>query len=197
MGCKDLYEAIAEKRLPFRYDGWEGHLLTHLCLKYAKYADVNVKSSSGSPFKASKNNTVQGILDRIKKFMPQDMVEFEGSSFEDRNLFFKFNIAYWRELFQVADYPSIDIVSNIEYADSSIGKDIKIVVETERQDRSHKIEDFVSIGHIVYEVRVVIATDAEANEACRPGIFKGVCWACHRTGFCKYLVFIHVIHGGL
>jgi hypothetical protein len=35
---------------------------------------VNVKSSSGSPFKASKNNTVQDILDRIKKFMPQDMV---------------------------------------------------------------------------------------------------------------------------
>jgi len=51
--CKDLYEAIAEKRIPFRYNGWEGHFLTHLCLKYAKYADVNVKSSSGSPFKAS------------------------------------------------------------------------------------------------------------------------------------------------
>ena len=91
MGCKDLYEAIAEKRLPFRYDGWESHLLTHLCLKYAKYADVNVKSSSGSPFKAIQNNTVQDLLDRIKKFIPQDMVEFEGSSFKDRNLFFKFN----------------------------------------------------------------------------------------------------------
>jgi hypothetical protein len=186
MGCKDLYKAIAEKRLPFQYDGWEDQLLTHLCLKYAKYADMNVKSSSGSPFKASKNNTVQDILDKIKKFMPQDMVEFEGSSFEDRNLFFKLNIAYWRELFQVADYPSIDIVSNIEYAESSIGKGIIIVVETERQDRSHKIEDFVSIGHIVYEVRVVIAIDAEANEACHPGAFKSVCWAHHGTGFCKY-----------
>ncbi len=186
MGCKDLYEAIAEKRLPFRYDGWECHLLTHLCLKYAKYADVNVKSCSGSPFKASTNNTVQDILDRIKKFMPQDMVEFEGSSFEDRNLFFKFNIAYWRELFQVAAYPFIDIVSNIEYAEFSIGKDIIIVVETERQDRSHNIENFVSIGHIVYEVRVVIAIDAEANEACCPGAFKGVRWAHHGTGFCKY-----------
>ncbi len=115
--------------------------------------------------------------------MPQDMVEFEGSSFKDRNLF---NIAYWRELFQVAYYPSIDFVSNIEYAESSIGKDIIIVVETERQDRSHNIEDFVSIGHIVYEVRVVIAIDAEANEACCLGAFKGVCWACHGTGFCKY-----------
>ncbi len=61
------------------------------------------------------------------------MLEFEGSSFEDRNLFFRFNIAYWRELFQVADYPSI------------IGKDIIIVVETDWQDISHKIEDFVSI----------------------------------------------------
>ncbi len=110
---------------------------------------MNVKSSSGSPFKASKYNTIQDILDRIKKFMPQDMVEFEGSSFKDRNLFFKFNIAYWRELFQVANYPSIEIVSNIEYAESSIGKDIIIVVETERQDRSHKIKDFVSIGHII------------------------------------------------
>ncbi len=98
MGCKDLYKAITEKRLPFQYDGWEGHLLTHLCLKYSKYADVKVKSSSGS-LKASKNNTVQDILDRIKKFMPQDMVEFEGSPFIDRNLFYKFNIAYWRELF--------------------------------------------------------------------------------------------------
>ena len=96
--------------------------------------------------------------------MPQDMVEFEGSPFIDRNLFYKFNIAYWRELFQVADYPSIDIVSSIEYAESSIGKDIIIVVETEWQD-------FVSIGHIVYEARVVIAIDAEANETCRPGAF--------------------------
>ena len=83
---------------------------------------MNVNSSSGSPFKASQNNTVQNLLDRIKKFMPQDMLEFEGSSFEDRNLFFKFNIAYWRELFQVADYPSIDIVSSIEYAESSMEK---------------------------------------------------------------------------
>ncbi len=66
MGCKDLFAAIAEKRLPFWYNGWEGHLLTHLCLKYTKYADVKVKSSSGSPFKASKNNTIQDILDRIK-----------------------------------------------------------------------------------------------------------------------------------
>jgi hypothetical protein len=74
---------------------------------------MNVKSSSGSPFKASQNNTVQDLLNRIKKFMPQDMVEFEGSSFKDRNLFFKFNITYWRDLFQVADYPSIDIVSSI------------------------------------------------------------------------------------
>jgi hypothetical protein len=37
------------------------------------------------------------------------MLEFEGSSFEDRNLFFKFNIAYWRELFQVADYHSMTL----------------------------------------------------------------------------------------
>jgi len=116
-------------------------------LKYAKYADVNVKSSSGSPFKASKNNTVQNLLDRINKFMPQDMLEFEGSSFEDRHCFFRFNVAYWRELFQVADYPSIDIVSSIEYAVSSIGKDIIIVVETEWQEISNKIKDFVSIGH--------------------------------------------------
>ncbi len=147
---------------------------------------MKVKSSSGSAFKASKNNTVQDILNRIKKFMPQDMVEFEGSPFIDRNLFYKFNIAYWRELFQVANYPSIDIVSNVEYAESSIGKDIIIVVETERQDISHKIEDFISIGHIVYEVRVVIAINAEANETCCLGAFKGVHWACHGTGFCKY-----------
>ena len=85
-------------------------------------------------------------------------------------------------------YPSIDIVSSIEYAVSSIGKDSIIsVVETERQDISHKIEDFVSIGHIVYEARVVIAIDAEANENCRPGAFTGVRWARHGTGFCKYL----------
>ncbi len=84
----------------------------------------------------------------------------------------------------MADYPSIDIVPNIEYAESSIGKDVIILVETERQDRSHKIKDFVSIGHIVYEVRVVIAIDAETNEACRPGAFKGVRWARHGTGFC-------------
>ncbi len=32
----------------------------------------------------------------------------------------------------------------------------------------------------------MIATDAEANEACRPSAFKGVCWAHHGTGFCKY-----------
>ena len=50
----------------------------------------------------------------------------------------------------MADYPSIDIVSSIEYAVSSIGKDIIIVVETERQDSFHKIEDVISIGHIEY-----------------------------------------------
>jgi hypothetical protein len=77
-------------------------------------------------------------------------------------------------------------VSSVEYVESGIGKDIKIVVETERQDRFHKIEDFISIGHIIYKVRVVIAIDAEANETCCPGAFEGVRWACHGTGFCKY-----------
>ncbi len=110
---------------------------------------MKLKSSSGSPFKVSKNNTVQDILDRIRKVMPQDMVEFEGSPFIDRNLFYNFNIAYWRELFQVADYPSMDIVSNVEYAESSIGKDIINVVETERQDRSHKIEFFFNWAHCI------------------------------------------------
>ncbi len=107
---------------------------------------MKVKSSSGSPFKAYENNTIQDILDRIKKFMPQDMVEFEGSPVIDRNLVYKFNNAYWRKLFQVANYPSIDIVSSVEYVESIIGKDIRIVVETERQDRFHKIEDFISLG---------------------------------------------------
>ncbi len=37
------------------------------------------------------------------------------------------------------------------------------LVETDWQDISHKIEDFVSIGHIVFEARVVIAIDAEAK----------------------------------
>jgi len=82
-----------------------------------------------------------------------------------------------RELFQVADYPSIGIVSSIEYAVSSIGKDIIIVVETEWQDISHKIKEFVSIGRIVFEARVVIAIDAEASETCRPEAFTGVRWA--------------------
>ncbi len=77
-------------------------------------------------------------------------------------------------------------MSSVEYVESGIGKDIIIVVETERQDIFHKIEDFISIGHIVYEVTMVIAIDAEATETCRPGAFEGVNWACHGTGFCKY-----------
>ncbi len=77
-------------------------------------------------------------------------------------------------------------MSSVEYVESGIGKDIIIVVKTDRQDRFHKIEDFISIGHIVYKVRVVIATDAEANEICRPGAFEGVHWTCHGTGFCTY-----------
>ncbi len=32
----------------------------------------------------------------------------------------------------------------------------------------------------------MIAIDAEANETCHPGAFKGVHWAHHGTGFCKY-----------
>ena len=33
---------------------------------------------------------------------------------------------------------------------------------------------------------MAIAINAEANETCHPGAFKGVRWACHRTCFCKY-----------
>ncbi len=91
------------------------------------------------------------------------MVEFEGSPFIDRNLFYKFNIAYWRKLFQVGNYTSIDIVASVEYVESGIGKDIIIVVETERQDRFHKIKDFISNGHIVYKVRVVIAINGRTD----------------------------------
>jgi hypothetical protein len=41
VGCKDLYEAITKKILPFRNDGWEEHALTHVCKKYARHDNGN------------------------------------------------------------------------------------------------------------------------------------------------------------
>ena len=110
-GCKELYEAITKKALPFRSDGWEGHTLTHVCKKYARYYDM--KCPSGSPFYAKKSETVQSMLKIINNFMPQDVKDYQGTVSESATKFFKFNIDYWKRLFTEDEHPSITIVGNI------------------------------------------------------------------------------------
>ncbi len=73
VGCKDLYEAITKKKNGFEKYGWEGHALTHVCGKYARYADM--KCPRGTPFSVSNSRTVESMLMHVKKVMPTELVD--------------------------------------------------------------------------------------------------------------------------
>ncbi len=73
VGCKDLYEAINKKKNGFDQNGWEGHALTHVCGKYARYADM--KCPRGTPFSVNNSRTVESMLMHVKKFLPTESVD--------------------------------------------------------------------------------------------------------------------------
>jgi hypothetical protein len=141
VGCKDLYEAITKKKNSFRKDGWEGHALTHVCGKYARYADM--KCPRGTPFSVSNSRTVESMLKHVKKFMPTELVDSHSMTrFDGGADFFKFNISYWEELFKPDDHPSICIVPNLDKATKEMlkEKNIIIVVDTDKDTVSNTME---------------------------------------------------------
>jgi hypothetical protein len=192
VGCKDLYEAITKKKIGFEKDGWEGHALTHMCGKYARYADM--KCPPGTPFSVSNSRTVESMLMYVKKVMPTELVDSHITTrFDGAADYFKFNIRYWEKLFKSGDHPSICVVPNLDKATADMlkEKDIIIVVDTDKDTVSstmEKVRDndgWWDDGYgSTFEARVVIGTYANMNST--PGQFEGVRWACHGNGFGKY-----------
>ena len=192
VGCKDLYQAITKKKNSFDKDGWEGHALTHVCGKYARYADM--KCPRGTPFSVSNSRTVESMLKHVKNAMPTELVDSHSMALFDGGAdFFKFNISYWEKLFNSDDHPSICIVPNLEEATEDMlkEKDVIIVVDTDEDTVSNTMEKVRDNdgrwddGYgSTYEARVVIGTYAKMNS--KPGQFEGVRWARHGNGFGKY-----------
>jgi hypothetical protein len=141
VGCKDLYEAIINKKNGFKKDGWEGHALTHVCGKYAWYVDM--KCPRVTPFSVNNSRTVESMLRHVKKVMPTELVDSHiTTQFNGAADFFKFNIRYWEKLSKSGDYPSICIARNLDEAtpDMLKEKDIIIVVDTDEDTVSNTME---------------------------------------------------------
>ena len=143
VGCKDLYQAITKnkKNNSFVKDGWEDHALTHVCGKYARYADM--KCPRGTPFSVSNSRTVESMLKHVKNAMRTELVDSHSMALFDGGAdFFKFNISYWEKLFKSDDHPSICIAPNLEEATEDMlkEKDVIIVVDTDKDTVTNTME---------------------------------------------------------
>ena len=94
-GCKELWKAIDKRQGPFRFDGWEGYMLTHLTSRYMTHLSGS-KARSRSPFKAnSRTKSAITIIKKVVPFMPEEMrISDETQEGSNRCFFERFNIEY-------------------------------------------------------------------------------------------------------
>jgi len=69
VGCKELYQAMDKKNLPFHHDNWAGHLLAHIHGAYMKHDDS--RTPKGTPFKPKCSSKF--ILAKMEKCLPVHM----------------------------------------------------------------------------------------------------------------------------
>ena len=123
MGCGDLWRAIDSKEGPFREDGWEGHVLTHLQFAYLKHEEIH--TPAGTPFKKRGNTSTIMMLKRIAPFLPNDLRPLGDGTRLTRRRFHKFGLSYWESLFPRVTFPSVlvgdstgDLLFEEGYADT-------------------------------------------------------------------------------
>jgi predicted GIY-YIG superfamily endonuclease len=173
VGSKDIWEAVDQKRGFFRYDGWDGYLLTHLygvCMKHDE-----ITSPRGSPFKPSKCRSAESVLGHLKRFMPEDMRRDSSRrrGLNDRNLFFKFSLDYVKKLLPRNVYPNILVCDPVELRNITNDLDLTdtnviIVVDSKKsngEDYQHpaNTEDTIQVNGIQYEARVINHTATRMN----------------------------------
>ena len=94
-GCKELHSAIDKKSLPFRHNGWAGHMLAHVhhsCMKHE-----NNHRPRLSPFNPASTNKF--LLKSLETYMPPIMRGYDGTADEDPECYYRFNMQYWRNPF--------------------------------------------------------------------------------------------------
>ena len=190
LGCKELHRGIDKKMLPFRFDGWAGHMLAHLNHAYMKHNDI--ATPKGSPFKS--NRSKMFIRKAMERCMPDRMRVFQGSVADDPNLFYRFSDDYWQSLFPPQDYQSISIHSSLDDAvgtggvDSSI-TDVVIIVgpvcPNENFSTNAKPGSIV-IGNAEFEARVIMCIDAPLSANNNRSTFTGTRFTRHGSGFSSW-----------
>jgi len=140
--CKELWRAVDSKRRPFRYDSWEGYMLTHLAHHYLTYERISYPRNT--PFKVRKSSSQVAIMNKLLDLCPSWMAEFSGEYTEaNAASYFMFDVEFWRTLFPSDDFDSISIHSRLADVTGSLSR-VVIVVE-------QGVDDPV-VGNTVYYV---------------------------------------------
>lgn len=165
-GCKQLHCMIDRKSLPFHYDEWEGHMLAHLHGECMTFADP--MKAGDSPF--SCNIKEDRLMKFIEKRMPDEVSNYPADSYENPELFYRFNFNYWQSLFPRDLYPNLALLSCFDEACNidTTSKTVIVVVDKERPfDRSGNPVNGLSVGSSFYESRVIVSIGFdEPNNSC-------------------------------
>ena len=171
---KEVHHAIDTKKRAFRYDEWSGHVMAHVhhtCMKY----DDSV-SPRGSPFKPKRPQKF--ILNVMERCLPEAMQTDNGNADVSPDLFYRFNIDYWRRLFPSNDYSSVSVQLSVGDALQSVDSqsmDVVIIVQATLPEE-RPLHD-AEAGHIVindvkYQARVILCiTLPSSGKRSRPAIF--------------------------
>lgn len=189
IGCKELWFAMTQRNGPYRYDGWDGHMLSHLQSRYMRHD--NVASPRGSPFLQSKDKAAKNMLELLDTYTPEDMTEYTGSYTSNPHLFYKFGVNFWRRLFPPDEFPLISIRSSTDFSlfSEQSPSDVVIVVRNVKPTAEH---DKICVGDETYELRVIMCmgvapeTTGTRQNGVSTNMFEAVRYVRHGRSFSRF-----------
>jgi hypothetical protein len=166
---KELWRAVDNIVLPFRFDQWEGHILTWVQKQCFMYKFIH--SNPQSPFDALKP---LNVLKKFCSLYPNYNLDPALAYYDDPSTYFGYSEVKMRRLFSSQRSPTVHVCSSIEDVlesnESSInhfdGKNIIICVALSIPETfSNNADDDASestlvLGNNIFELRYISLFDS-------------------------------------
>ena len=113
----------------------------------------------------------------LKQCMPLDMCQYQGPISDNPDLFFRFNVEYWHNMFPTNAYTNVSVQQSVEEAFSSIKPDqTDVIIIVDKTFPQEQACAGVKCGHIAintvdFEAKVILCINASLDEGNRPASF--------------------------
>ena len=191
-GVKELWEAVDSKLGVWRYDSWEGHMLTFIRQNLFQFETI--WTDGRSPFKPWCVKSFVRAEQIINRHAPMDFEEDPN----DPALAYKFSFEFMASLFPQAEYPTIFLSESVEDAISTPESQIEltniiVVVQSSKPEFYGNCEEGINSDRLIFddgssfELRSIVLHQVDFVPAqyasIKPNDFKSVRYIRHGSGY--------------